>query len=217
MIKNLLPSALLCLCCIATYAQEARDTETDRKDTRSGQFIKNPSFEDEMHSIRNRRFGPNGEGELFGGRLPKGYIPGWVIINDEEATSKIEISTEELLDKTQQKALRWSITEATEAAPATIMNASFHGIEVTKGERYTLSFWARADKRYKGPFCVGLFNRRTGEWCAQATIKGKIKKRWKKYTITFVADKEDEKARFVMTAGKAGTLYLDEVSLIVED
>ena len=44
-------------------------------------------------------------------------------------------------------------------------------------------------------------------------MKGKIKKRWKKYTITLVADKDNERARFVMTADKAGTLYLDEVQL----
>ena len=198
---------LMCLGIVSAVAQS----------TLSAELLKNPSFEEEMRSIRNRRFGPNGEGELFGGYLPEGYIPGWFIINHEEAPSKIEITTDKLLNKSQQKALRWSITEATEATPAIMINASSQGIEMTAGKHYTLTFWARADKRYKGPFCVGLFNRRTGEWCAQATIKGKIKKRWKKYTITFVADKEDEKVRFVMTAGKAGTLYLDEVSLTVAE
>lgn len=198
---------LMCLGIVSAVAQS----------TLSAELLKNPSFEEEMRSIRNRRFGPNGEGELFGGYLPEGYIPGWFIINHEEAPSKIEITTDKLLNKSQQKALRWSITEATEATPAIMINAGSQGIEMTAGKHYTLTFWARADKRYKGQLRVGLFDRRTGEWCAQAMVKGKVKKRWKRYSIPFVAHKEHEKARFVITADRSGTLYFDEVSLTVAE
>ena len=210
MMKNLLATALWCICSITAYAQ---DIATPQNEVQPSRLIKNTSFEDEIRAIRNRRFGPNGEGELFGGRMPEGYIPGWLAANDDVAASAIELTTENLLDDTQQKALQWTIAEATETTPATLMNVGFHGIEVTKGQKYTLTFWARANKCYKGHLCVGLMNKRHDEWCAQATMKGKIKKRWKKYTITLVADKDNERARFVMTADKAGTLYLDEVQL----
>jgi hypothetical protein len=48
-------------------------------------------------------------------------------------------------------------------------------------------------------------------------VKGKIKKRWKRYTVTFIAEESDPKARFVMTADKPGVIYLDCVSLTMAD
>ena len=210
MVKKLLATALWCICSITAYAQ---DMATPQNEVQTDRLIKNPSFEEERRAIRNRRFGPNREGELFGGRLPEGYIPGWIAANDEVATSTIALTTEELADTTQKKALQWTITKATGAAPAILVNVGFHGIEVTKGQKYTLTFWARANKRYKGHIRFGLINKRHDEWCAQATMKGQIKKDWEKHTITFVADKDNERARFAITADKAGILYLDEVSL----
>ena len=57
--------ALLVLGIVGIYAQGHQPP----------QLLKNPSFEEEAEPIRNRRFGPNGEGELFGGYLPAGVIP----------------------------------------------------------------------------------------------------------------------------------------------
>ena len=193
---------LLCLRIAVSYAQH----------TQSVELLKNPSFEEEAIPIRNRRFGPNGEGELFGANLPAGIIPGWIMVDNREERSSIEITTENLLDATQGKSLRWEITEA----PATIANVGFQGVEAFKGRRYTLSFWARAEKKYKGILHVGLQSKRTGAWYAEAKVKGKVKKRWKKYSITFTAHEDDPKACFVMTADKPGTLYFDCVSLTAQ-
>lgn len=192
----LLPIVLSCFCCMAAHAQT--------------ELLKNPSFEEEAKPIRNRRFGPNGEGELFGARLPEGIIPGWIMVDNREETSKIKITTENLLDTTEHKALRWEIT----TAPAAIANVGLHGIEAVKGSKYTLTFWARADKRYKSPLRVGLQSKSPdGTWYAEATVKGKIKKRWKKYTVTFTAEEDASNARLVIVADKPGTLYFDSVSL----
>lgn len=193
---------LLWLATMGTYAQAPQSAE----------FLKNPSFEEEAEPIRNHRFGPNGEGERFGVPLPKGVILGWVTPDNQEEKSKIELVSENLLDTTQHKALRWSI----EAAPATLANVGFQGIEAMEGQQYTLTFWARADKRYKGTLNVGLQSKHEDHtWYARATIKGKIKKRWKKYTLTFTAEGNDPKARFVIVADKLGVLYIDCVSLEV--
>ena len=193
--------ALLWLAFAATYAQSSLPTE----------LLKNSSFEEEAKPIRNRRFGPNGEGELFGARLPEGIILGWITPNNQEEASTIELTEENLLDATQQKALLWTI----KSTPAAIVNVGFQGIEAIEGQQYTLTFWARADKKYKGPLHVGLQSKKTDTWYAQTTVKGKIKKRWKRYTLTFTAKGNDEKARFVMMADKPGVLYLDCVSLKV--
>ena len=204
----------LCLYCMIAQAQSTTgNMDLSNEETQSTELIKNHSFEDEATPIRNRRFGPNGEGELFGGYLPAGIIPGWLPVNNEEASFLMEATSDKLLDKTQQKALRWTITETTATAPAAIANVGFHGIEAIEGNKYTLTFWARADKRYKGKIKVGLQSKKDGTWYAQATVKGKIKKRWKKYTIAFTAEQSAKNARFVLSADKPGTLYLDEVSL----
>lgn len=198
--KYLLPIILFFLCGIAAHAQT--------------ELLKNPSFEEEAKPIRNRRFGPNGEGELFGGRLPAGTILGWIPANSKGAVSKMEITTENLLDEGKERALRWRITEATAIAPAAIANVGIHGIEVVKGSTYTLTFWARADKRYKGAIRVSLQSKSTdATWYATATVKGKIKKRWKKYTVTLTADEDTRNARLVITADKPGVLYFDCMSL----
>ena len=177
------------------------------------ELIQNRSFEDEAQPIRNRRFGINGEGERFGGRSAPGIIPGWINADNKGAQSKMEITTEGLLNAVQQKALRWSIAEASAAAQAGIANTGFWGIESVKGDRYTLTFWARADKRYKGTIRVGLQSKTDGEWYAEAKVKGRIGKKWKKYRVSFTPTKDVEYARFVMAADKPGTLYLDMVSL----
>ena len=181
------------------------------------ELLKNPSFEEEAKPIRNRRFGPNGEGELFGGYLPEGIILGWIIPDESEEASEIEITTEDLMDTAQHKALRWTIMEATAAAPAPIANVGNQGIAAVESSTYTLTFWARADKKYKGKIQVGLQSKRDNTWYAQSKVKGKVKKHWKRYTVTFTAGGNDPRARFVMTGTKPGTLYLDNVSLTVAE
>ena len=194
------------LCAIAINAQEATSDKGQ-------QLIKNPSFEDEAKPIRNRRFGPNGEGELFGGRLPAGIIPGWIIPEEKDSATKIEISTDKLLEG-QNKALRWEITQV----PSTIANVGNQGIEAVKGGKYVLSFWARADKRYKEEIRIGLQSKSSdGTWYAKAVMKCKIKKRWKRFSIAFTAEGDAENTRLVMTADKPGVLFLDMMSLSSSD
>ena len=99
--KSLISISLSCLCCLTAYAQApAGSMDSPTEDKQSNELIKNPSFEDEAKPIRNRRFGPNGEGELFGGRLPAGTIPGWIPANSEGAASKMETTAEKLLADT---------------------------------------------------------------------------------------------------------------------
>ena len=177
------------------------------------ELIQNRSFEDEAQPVRNRRFGAHGEGERFGSRPAPGTIPAWYAANSKGAASCMEITTEGLLNEVQQKALCWTITKATAEAPAAIANTGYWGIASVKGDVYTLTFWARADKRYKGTLTVGLQDRDEATWCAKAKVKGCVGKKWKKYTLTFTPDADVDYTRFVIAADEPGTLYLDMVSL----
>ena len=177
------------------------------------ELIQNRSFEDEALPVRNRRFGANGEGERFGGYPAPGIIPGWIEVHAEGAEAKMEIVTKGLLNKVQRKALKWHIAKATAEQQAVIANTGFWDIEAVKGDKYTLTFWARADKNYKGNVRVGLQSKTGDVWCAEALVKAKIGKAWKKYTATFTPTENMEYARFVMAVDAPGTLYLDMVSL----
>lgn len=177
------------------------------------ELIQNRSFEDEAQPVRNHRFGPNGEGERFGGNPAPGTIPAWYAVNGKEAASRMEITTDNLLNESQEKALRWTITQASPHSVAAIVNTGYWGIDAVKGDKYTLTFWARADKRYKGKLVVGLQSKDSAVWHGCASVKGKIGRRWRKYTVSFVPEEDCDYTRFVMTANAAGTLYLDMVSL----
>lgn len=199
---------LFFLFAVIAHAQSLHTTE----------LIKNPSFEEEAKPIRNRRFGPNGEGELFGGYVPAGVILGWILPEECIDASKMDVITEGLLDTTQYKALRWTIVEATTATPAMIANVGNQGIKVAKGHKYTLTFWARTDKKYKGKIQVDLQGKNDDHTSyAHAKIKGKIKKQWKRYTIPLTAEGDDTQARLVLMADKPGVIYLDCVSLTMAD
>ncbi|MBR4997244.1 MAG: carbohydrate binding domain-containing protein [Bacteroidaceae bacterium] len=177
------------------------------------ELIQNRSFEDAARPVRNRRFGANGEGERFGSMPAPGMIPAWYAVNSKGAASRMEITSENLLNEVQKKALCWTITEATADAHAAIANTGHWGISSVKGDTYTLNFWARADKCYKGNIYVGLQSREGGIWYAKTKVKGRISKKWKKYTATFAPDTDVEYTNFVIAADKPGTLYLDMVSL----
>lgn len=205
--RFLVPIVLSLLCATTACAQKTTSDSICQR----FELLKNPSFEDEAKPIRNRRFGLNGEGELFGGYLPEGMIPGWFVATGEG--SQIVVTKENLSDTAQHNALCWSISVATTDSPAAVTNVGIHGIDAIKDSKYTLTFWAHADKRYKGKLRIGLQNKDDGTWYAKSTLKGKIKKKWKKYTLTFIAEGDDPNARFIIEADKPGTLFFDEVSL----
>ena len=200
--KTFLTIALSGFCAMALHAQSHTPTT---------ELLKNPSFEEEAKPIRNRRFGPNGEGELFGGYLPAGIIPGWIIPDNKEEESKISITTEGTMDSTQHRALCWEIAQV----PASITNVGVNGIEAIKGHTYTLTFWVRADKHYTSKLQVGLQNKAGDTWYAHSTMRVRIKRHWKKYTLTFTSVGDDEQARLAIVSNKRGTLFLDCMSLTV--
>ncbi len=189
------------------------DTKQNADTIPHADLIQNGSFEEEPQRIPNRRFGPNGEGERFGGYPAPGTIPAWYMVNFQEAQSRIEKITTNLPDPSQQKALQWTIMEATSEVPAAIANTGYNGIKAVEGEKYTLTFWARATKRYRGKLTVGLQDKDDATWYAKAKVKKRITKRWKKYTVTLVPDVTNGHARFAIAADTPGVLFLDMVSL----
>ncbi len=171
------------------------------------ELIQNRSFEEMDQGVRNRRF-DNGRGERFGRAANPNLIPHW----SAEGGAEMKVLTEKLMNNTQTRALRLTTGEGTtKASPAGVSNTGFWGIKATKGDKYTLTFWAKADSKSKFSFTAGL--KAHGEWKAQKVFAKTITPEWKQYKVTFKGKADADEAEFYFLLNKPGTVCLDMVSL----
>ena len=118
--------------------------------------------------------------------------------------------TSGLMNQAQGAALRLNLT----APGQGISNTGYWGINCVEGDTYTLSFWIAApDGGWNGQATAVLADAQ-GNIGASAVIEAiKATDKWQKVTATMTATKTIADARFELTFGKAGTVYLDMVSL----
>ncbi|MBO4589780.1 MAG: carbohydrate binding domain-containing protein [Bacteroidaceae bacterium] len=170
------------------------------------ELLRNRSFEEVDHGIPNRRF-DNGRGERFGRPANPNLLPYWSAVEGAD----IKPSTDNLMNAAQKRAMKLSVESATKAKPAGVRNTGYWGIPSVKGNKYTLSFWARADEKTRVSFTTGL---KDGDnWLAKKTFRKAVTTEWKKYKVTFKPSSTAENADFLLLLNQPGTLYLDLVSL----
>jgi alpha-L-arabinofuranosidase len=92
-----------------------------------------------------------------------------------------------------------------------IANEGFWGMSLIKGEVYELSFLARAEKGFTGPLTAALESS-SGIVYAEAKVSS-LGPEWKPYRFSLTAKGTDPKARLLISTSKAGTFWLDMVSL----
>lgn len=138
--------------------------------------------------------------------------PAWSLQTSDTNSIKLALTQYQPLNESTPNALQVTVNNLNTNGLNNLVNEGFWGINTIKGEVYNLSFFARADNKYKGPLKVSLqsvdgkvlgsfdFKNITGSW-------------WKKYTCKIVAKETDPKAKFVFTFGSTGTLWFDMVSL----
>lgn len=171
------------------------------------ELIQNRSFEVKDQGIRNTRF-DNGRGERFGRAANPDLLPSWSTVGG--ATT--QVLTEDLMNSVQKRAVRLTAGEETsKKSPAGLSNCGFWGIKATKGDKYTLSFWAKADAKGKVSFTAGLKD--ADEWKAQKTFARTLTTEWKKYTVTFKGKSNADEAEFYLLLNAPGSICLDMVSL----
>lgn len=170
------------------------------------ELIRNRSFEELDPGVRPQRF-DNGRGERMGRPADPNLMPGWSAVNG----ASMEVLTEGLMNKAQQRALKLTVANATKAEPAGICNDGFWGIHAASGEKYTLSFWAKADVKNRVSFTAGLKD--GADWCARKVFSKRIGTEWKKYTVTLKGKADASEACFQLLANEPATLCLDMVSL----
>lgn len=150
--------------------------------------------------IRNRSFEDSSNNDYWTKEAPSG--------------TRVSITsiTSGLLNKAQKRALKMTVTDASEQLPAGISNEGYWGINAVEGRTYKLSFFAKstAEKNFK--LKVGL-QKSDGTSLGESDMEISLTNEWNKYTATITATGNEPKAKFVLLSETPGTIYLDMVSL----
>jgi len=135
---------------------------------------------------------------------------GWSLETTGAASASMALDTSKPLNDANKTALRVEISRADRDGTAAVINEGYWGIALEKGERYELSFYARAtglngtlEARLQGP---------DGKVYGAQTISG-IGSEWKRYAASFESSGTEPKARLALVASAPGTIWLDTVSL----
>ena len=110
--------------------------------------------------------------------------------------------------------LKLTVTQAAGNQRVGISNEGFWGIPVRPNTRYRASFYAKADRNFKGPLTVAIASNDGATVFATGTVP-RITADWKKYEVALTTGKATPSVEnhFVITAGAPGTVWFNMVSL----
>ena len=131
-------------------------------------------------------------------------IGNWFSIGD----ATLNLVHQHLLNDVQHNALNIKTKKAGDG----VRNEGFWGMNVVKGTKYRLSFWAKSTDNYSGTLTAQLLSK-GGQTLGTAKVNVRLSGDWEKYTAIITATGTDPKAEFALTADKPGEFQLDVVSL----
>jgi alpha-N-arabinofuranosidase len=138
--------------------------------------------------------------------------PAWSLQTSGSSNISLALSRQYPLNNATPNALQVTVKKSDPNANNNLVNEGFWGINTVKDDVYNLSFFARTDKLYKGPITASLQST-TGNILAAHTFASVSGASWKKYTCQLTAKQSSGKAKFVLSFGGTGTVWLDMVSL----
>ena len=129
----------------------------------------------------------------------------------EDGGSKISLDTTQPIAGT---ALTTCLRLDAAGGGAGAANEGYWGIPVKPNTRYRASFYAKAASGFSGPLTVSIQSNDGKTTFAHATVK-RISSEWKQYKVTLKTGKAapSKDNRFVIAAGGAGTVWLNQASL----
>ena len=153
--------------------------------------------------VRNRTFHGDWSGILY-----------WYIVEDGNAVAKMTHDASTGPSTALASSLKLEITKADAHNRAGVLNQGWWGFALKPNTTYRGSFYAKADIAEIGPLSVSLINDDSGKAVASATISG-VGTEWKQHTFTLKTGSIQPSStnHLVITAGHAGTLWLQLVSL----
>ncbi len=141
-------------------------------------------------------------------------IPFWKLNITGNAKAYAKLDTVLPLNHAQYYSLKINI-EKCNNAQVSLINDGYYGMAVEKEKNYLFSFYARSNDKYDGKIKVSLIDE-NGKTYASQYING-IEQNWKKFSTTLIAADTHSKLKLHITFTRAGTLWLDMVSLFPED
>jgi hypothetical protein len=135
---------------------------------------------------------------------------GWSLETSGTTHGRMALDTSKPLNGANKTSLRVEILRAGPTGSVAIVNEGYWGIALAQGEKYSLSFYARA-AAFDGVLEARLQDA-GGKVLAAQTITG-IGSEWKRYTASFESLGSEPRARLALIASSPGTIWLDVVSL----
>lgn len=142
-------------------------------------------------------------------------IPHWSVVTAGGARASITPDTSDPVNTTAlTTSLKLSVDAASDGARAGVANDGYWGIPVRPNTAYRASFYARASREFSGPLTVAIESSDGAVVQAAGTVQG-LSPQWRKYTLTLRTGSVRPSAgnRFVITAARPGTVWLNLVSL----
>jgi alpha-L-arabinofuranosidase len=140
----------------------------------------------------------------------KSEWPSWSLETKGTGAASLDLVDKKPLNSATPHSLQVSVTNT--GGRVAVINEGFWGISVKAGEDYKLTFYARSDATFRGPITASLEGA-GGELLVTNVFKAVPGEAWRKYECTLRSAGSDPKARFVLTFGSNGTVWLDFVSL----
>jgi alpha-L-arabinofuranosidase len=131
----------------------------------------------------------------------------WTLVKAPDSKTEMAIDSSKALNPFNRRSLRVRLD-----GTASLINEGYWGMNLVKGESYTLKLAARATNGFRGPLTVRLLGK-ADEKLAAGEITG-LSGDWKYYSFTLTAAGSDAHARLELSASGEGTLFLDMVSLM---
>ena len=137
----------------------------------------------------------------------------WQLVQGGGSAASMSLDTSQPLNSAIPASLKLTVTDAAENRRAGIANDGFWGIPVRPNTTYRASLYAKAAPGFAGPLTVEIAG---NDGAIRATAQvAHVTAEWKKYeaTLTTGNASPSPENRLVISAGSAGTVWLNMVSL----
>ena len=138
--------------------------------------------------------------------------PAWSTQSTGKTNMQVSLTKDKPLNNATPNSLCIRVKSFDAGGKAELINEGFWGINTIAGEQYNFSFYARTDAQYKKPITVSLQSA-DKKVLAKHTFTSVTGSQWKKYSCTLKPGISDPKAKFVLSLGGSGTVWIDFVSL----
>ena len=128
----------------------------------------------------------------------------WYTLGD----ATFSISSQNLINGAQKRAMHLNFAKAGDGT----RNIGYWGINIVKGQTYRASFWVRAANHWTGDLTLTLESYE-GKDLGHAVVHVADADTWQKYTAEITATGNYQLGWFAIRGSRAGTIYLDCVSL----